>query len=99
MMENWGYYPGQQTHPALMWLSVVSFVLLVVVAAFIWVRYVGNLRGPRSPERRFVHRYDQQHGHYDHPIEILKIRFAKGKIDEAEFNKRRAVLEALDHQH
>ncbi len=61
------------------WMWILLIVIVVVVIAVIKMA-AGNSSGKTSqPE--------------DTPLEILKKRYARGEIDEQEFNQRRKKLE------
>ena len=60
-----------------MW--VFWIVLIVIVVALVKVAGPGSGSPPASPDKS--------------PMDILKARFARGEIDEQEFNQRRHELE------
>lgn len=66
------------------------FVVMVVVMIIFWAAIAGGVvllvkhfSGPR-------HAHDAA---TTSPIEVLRLRLAKGEIDDAEFSRRRALLE------
>ena len=62
---------------------VVSFWLFLLVVVVFIIKAVtgGNSGSSASPRRK------------DSPLDILKERYARGEIDEEEFNRRRIELE------
>lgn len=73
---------------AIIWLAVVIAIVVLVVAAVRWLWISGRsggqggpAGGPPAPAPR-----------PDDPLEILRQRYAKGEIDEEEFDRRRRTL-------
>jgi putative membrane protein len=60
-----------------MW--VFWIVLIVVIVALVKIIGPGSASSTNTPDKS--------------PMDILKARFAKGEIDEEEFNRRRHELE------
>ena len=60
-----------------MW--VFWIVLIVIIVVLVKVAGSGSGSTPSSPDKS--------------PMEILKARYARGEIDEEEFNRRRHELE------
>ena len=66
----------------LVWLAVVIAAIVLVVLGIRWLLQQGGVaRGGGSAAPRA-----------DDPLEILRQRYAKGEIDDEEFNRRRTVL-------
>ncbi len=77
-MSGWGY--------AGMAIGMVLFLALVIVAIIALIRSgVGN-----APPRAV----NQSPLYTESPEQLLAARFARGDIDEAEYNQRLAVLRA-----
>lgn len=67
------------------WMGLMMFVLwAAIIAGIVWaIRSAGQYRrSDEAPRRR--------------PIDILAARYARGEIDEEEFNRRRRQLEDAD---
>jgi putative membrane protein len=60
-----------------MWIFWI--VLIIIVVALVRLIGPGSGSAPSTPDRS--------------PMEILKARYARGEIDEEEFNRRRRQLE------
>ena len=61
-------------------LMMILFIAVIVVLAVLAVRWLGGAaQPPATPQGRT-------------PLDILKDRFARGEIDEEEFERRRRVL-------
>ncbi len=81
--NRWGMGPGNGLG---MFILMLLFWVLVAAAVFYFIRH-------------------SNHSHVDHhvhgplaapgepPVDVLKMRFAKGEIDEEEFSKRLALLQ------
>ncbi len=89
--ERWQYGPGPGNG---WWIVMVIFMIL-----FWSVIVIGVLMSLRH-FRGGHHDHHDHHAHHgpgpfaDSPaVAALKLRFANGEIDEAEFTKRRALLE------
>ena len=86
-----GYWPGGPMDGArfLWWLAEVAIVVLVVVCVVAFLRRAGHPAGgtwtgaapglPSAPRP-------------DEPLEILRQRYARGEIDDEEYERRRRVL-------
>lgn len=74
------YYNGY--YPSYMWgfgsiLTVIFWVFVIYILFMI-------LKGRKT--------YESRHGHKEDPIEILKIRFAKGDITKEQFESMKKEL-------
>ena len=79
----WGPAPGNGIG---MFVLMIAFWLLIAAAIIFVVRH-------------WSHAHPQHHAHAmpsstgDSPVDILKMRFAKGEVDEDEFTKRLKLLQ------
>ena len=79
----WGPGPGNGVG---MFVVMIAFWLLIAVAIIFVVRH-------------WSHAHPEPHAHVvsgpsaDSPVDILKMRFAKGEVDEEEFTKRLKLLQ------
>ena len=68
----------------MMWYGTMVFgwiLWIVIVAVIIWLLiYIIKMQRPT------------EHGRGDRSMEILKERFARGEIDQEEFEQRRKIL-------
>lgn len=64
------------------WGSMWIFWILLIVIAFMVVRAFANMKGGGGSSQD------------ESPMEILKKRYARGEIDEEEFERRRKELES-----
>jgi putative membrane protein len=67
---------------AMPWMAFGPLAMLVVIGVFVAMVYLA-LRGSGAQEGREAR-----------AVEILKERYARGEIDQAEFEKRRRILRA-----
>ena len=67
-----------------MGLGMWIFWILLIVIVVALIKVAGSGSGSGSPPAT----------HDKSPMEILKIRYARGEIDEEEFNRRRRELES-----
>ncbi len=75
-------FAGGHLAISLLWLAVVIAAIVLVVLGIRWLLQQGGVaRGGGSAAPRA-----------DDPLEILRRRYAKGEIDDEEFNRRRTVL-------
>lgn len=67
---------------------------MFIAMALIWILVVGAILF-------VVHHFNHSHGDHDHwspprssssPIDVLKMRFARGEMDEEEFTRRMKIL-------
>jgi len=65
-------------------LMMIAFLTIAVAAVVLVIRWLGGDRDHRVPTQ--THREKK-------PMDILRIRFAKGEIDNEEFEERRKILE------
>lgn len=65
-------------------MMLTWFFLLVILVAAVWYFGNGNGNSFLPPNKKKA------------ALDILKVRFAKGEIDEAEYEERRVVLEEHD---
>lgn len=86
MMNGWGYNQMGGAAWALMIFLMIVFWVVVVVGVVYFIR-----RSPSTPSRSASSGPSS-----DTPEQILRARFARGEIDEAEFRTRMAALK--DHQ-
>lgn len=83
MMNGWygyGYGPMFGIFGGVMMVLWWALIITAIIALIRWVRW----NAPGSPGHR---------GHRGSAREILEERFAKGEIDEKEFERRKKVLE------
>ncbi len=74
------------------WVVMVIFMVLFWSVVVLGAAYV--VRHWRGHQLHEVHGYGSGPGRLDAAaIEVLRMRFAKGEIDEAEFKSRLAMLE------
>ena len=79
--HHWGgHWHGWFAGP----VTTIFFLLIVVLAAVLMVRWVGG-HGPGGHASHHAPRGKT-------PLDILKERFAKGEIDKEEYEERRRVL-------
>ena len=76
-MYGWRYYDGGPGW-VLMTIFMIVFWVLVIAGIIIAIRYFGRSRHEVAPTSA--------------PLEVLRLRYARGEIDEEEFNRRRALL-------
>jgi len=91
-MMWWGNNNGNTSGTMMMGVVMLVF-LAVAVAVTVWVlRAVrGNSLQPRVTEGTDGPHHDKSTA-YDDPEQVLARRFAAGEIDEAQFDRSRAVL-------
>ena len=81
---NWrdfGFGAGSMIF-ALIWLAVAIAAVVLVILGIRWLLRQGTIVGSGGgPAPRA-----------DSSLEILRQRYAKGEIDEEEFNRRRTIL-------
>jgi putative membrane protein len=88
MMVGWGWDGGIGILGIVMLLVVVSFWALVIVGLVYGVRWLiradrnSRLGGPSGPSGPRP----------DDPLEILRQRYARGEIDDEEYERRRRTL-------
>lgn len=75
----WGWH-GWWMGP-IMWLIILALAILAIVALWRFIR-----GGPTGPQGR------SQSAEADRSLEILRERFARGEIDEEEFEARKKAL-------
>lgn len=80
MMYGWQHHGGGPGWWILMLIGMILFWSLLVFAIVASVRHFSHGRHDATP----------MHGT---AIDVLKTRFAKGEIDEADFKSRLALLE------
>lgn len=77
------FFAGGHLVYALLWLAVVIAAIVLVVLGIRWLLRQGGAAsvggGSAAPRP-------------DDPVEILRQRYAKGEIDDEEFNRRRTML-------
>lgn len=82
--QMWGGGPGWFFGPILMFLTIAAFATFIVLVVRWLTTGKPDFGGQTTPDG----------GTNSTAIDILKQRFAKGEIDEKEFDERRKVLEA-----
>jgi putative membrane protein len=82
-MMNWWYYAGApMAGIGIVFMVLWWFLIAMLIVAIVrWLRF--------GPDHRDWH----HHRHGDPALDLLRERFAKGEIDEKEFEKRRKMLE------
>lgn len=70
------------------WVGLV--VMITIVAVMIAIMMVVGLTVWQHADRRFQQRQPRRGA--ESPEELLAVRFARGEIDENEYQRRRAVL-------
>jgi len=80
MYYGWNHPGGG---PGWIILMLIGMVLFWSVLAFVVVAAV----------RHFSHSHHRESAGHDSAVEILKTRFAKGEIDEADFKSRMTLLD------
>jgi len=79
----WGPGPGNGIG---MFILMIAFWFLIAAAIVFFVRH-------------WSHGHPEHHAHAmpgpvgDSPVDVLKMRFAKGEVDEEEFTKRLKLLQ------
>lgn len=76
-----GYWHGMG---AFGWIGMLLFWTLLVVAIVYLVRYLNTQSSSRTPER--------QPDSVESAMAILRERFARGEIDQEEFEQRKRML-------
>jgi putative membrane protein len=69
----------------LMWAAIVVLIVAVLVAAFRWLWRTADRQGGGEAGRGPIARPDD-------PLEILRGRYARGEIDDEEYERRRKIL-------
>jgi len=78
--DGWHMMPGMGGG---MWLMLIFWIILFVLVILAIVALWRFIRGGSAP---------RQNGNADRPLEILRERFARGEIDQEEFEARRKAL-------
>lgn len=79
-MSGWGY--------AWMGIGMVLFWTLLILGIVVLIRYSVGAGQPRA-------QLPGSAGHIESPEQVLAARFARGEIEETEFQQRLAVLRTL----
>lgn len=74
---------------AIIWLAVVIAIVVLVIAAVRWLMTSGRSGGQQGPAGGPPAPPSPRP---DDPLEILRQRYARGEIDEEEFDRRRRTL-------
>ncbi|MFO7816623.1 MAG: SHOCT domain-containing protein [Thermodesulfobacteriota bacterium] len=84
-----GYGSGGWWGPGMMPFGGMGMIIVLIFAAFLIIVLLRVLRNLPAPSR-----YNEASAE-DSPMDILKKRFARGEINEEEFNKMKKKIE--DH--
>ena len=88
LAQQWGSYPHDHMGTAGGWFMGGIFMLILlgaIVAIVVLVARQSNglMRGTQADKQKS-----------ENPIDVLKVRYAKGEIDHEEFELRRKALES-----
>ena len=83
LADHIGRGGGDGPHP----LGFLLFLLLLLLGGFLIARIIRRRRGGGSAGWH----------HHSSPISTLQDRFARGDIDRAEYEHRKAVLDGVEH--
>ena len=72
------------------WGPVWGVIMVILMVFFLSIFVLGSLAAARHFSRQYRH---DERWMGSSSVETLKMRFAKGEIDEAEFRSRRSLLD------
>ena len=81
--DGWGMSPGNGFG---MFILMVLFWVLIAAAVFYFVRHSSHSHVEHRPYATFA-------APGESPVDVLKLRLAKGEVDEEDFAKRLSLLQ------